>query len=72
MDPTLYALNGGEDYELLFTIAPTEYEKIKNKNDISVIGHMVAKNEGVNLITKSGPVVEIKAQGWDHLKKEDE
>lgn len=71
MDPTLYALNGGEDYELLFTISPADYEKVKNKNDISVIGHMVGKSEGVKLITKSGPVVEIKAQGWDHLKKQD-
>ncbi|MCF8364348.1 MAG: thiamine-phosphate kinase [Bacteroidales bacterium] len=71
MDPTLYAMNGGEDYELLFTIKVEDYEKIKNIPEISVIGHMTAANSGVNLITKSGPVVEIKAQGWDHLRKQE-
>lgn len=69
MDPTMYALNGGEDYELLFTIKSTEYDKVKNLPDISVIGHMTHKSNGINLITKSGPVVEIKAQGWDHMRK---
>jgi len=68
MDPTLYALNGGEDYELLFTIRQSDYEIMKNILEISIIGHMTGKNEGVNLITKSGSVIEIKAQGWDHLK----
>lgn len=71
MDPTMYALNGGEDYELLFTINVEHFEKIKNIPEISVIGHMTDKKEGINLITKSGPVFEIKAQGWDHLKKGD-
>ena len=71
MDPSMYALNGGEDYELLFTIKQEDYEMIKKEKDISVIGFMTHKSEGVNLITKSGPVVEIKAQGWDHLKRED-
>ena len=70
MDPTMYALNGGEDYELLFTIKQEDYEKIKEVKEISVIGFMTEESAGVNLITKSGPVVEIKAQGWDHLKGE--
>jgi len=69
MDPTMYALNGGEDYELLFTVDVKDYQKIKNIPEISVIGHITNKKEGIKLITKSGPVVEIKAQGWDHLKK---
>lgn len=69
MDPTLYALNGGEDYELLFTIRLEDFEKVKNIPEISVIGHMTDKNSGVNLVTKSGTQVEIVAQGWDHLKK---
>jgi thiamine-monophosphate kinase len=68
MDPTMYALNGGEDYELLFTVKQEDYDKIKNIKDVSVIGYMTDKNAGINLITKSGPVVEIKAQGWDHMK----
>ncbi len=69
MDPTTYAMNGGEDYELLFTIRQDDYEKIKLHPDITVIGHMTDKSAGINLITKSGAVVEIKAQGWDHMKK---
>jgi thiamine-monophosphate kinase len=69
MDPTLYALNGGEDYELLFTIKLEDFEKVKNIPEISVIGHMTDKNSGINLVTKSGTQVEIVAQGWDHLKK---
>ncbi|MFP4470557.1 MAG: thiamine-phosphate kinase [Bacteroidales bacterium] len=71
MDPTTYAMNGGEDYELLFTIRPEDHDKIKEMAEISVIGHMTDKNAGINLITSSGPVVEIKAQGWDHLKREE-
>lgn len=69
IDPTTCALNGGEDYELLFTIRQNDYEKVKNIPEISIIGHMTEKSAGINLITKSGSLVEIKAQGWDHLKK---
>jgi len=72
MDPTLYALNGGEDYELLFTIRQADYELIKNILEISIIGHLTDKSMGVNLITKSGTQVEIKAQGWDHMKERSE
>ncbi len=69
MDPTMYALNGGEDYELLFTIPQEDYEKIREVKQISVIGFMSEATAGVILITKSGPVVKIRAQGWDHMKK---
>ena len=69
LDPTTAAMNGGEDYELLFTISQSDYEKIKNIKDISIIGHIVEKSEGSNLISTSGHIVEIKAQGWDALKK---
>ena len=68
MDPTTCALNGGEDYELLFTIHQDDFEKIKNLPDISVIGHITQESEGVNLITKNGVSSIIKAQGWDGLK----
>jgi len=71
MDPTTYAMNGGEDYELLFTIPGEHYEKFKNLPDISVIGHMTHKSNGINLITKNNAVAEIKAQGWDHMKEPD-
>ncbi len=63
------ALNGGEDYELLFTISQDDYDKIKDIMGISVIGHMTDESEGCKLITKAGSEVEMKAQGWDALKK---
>ena len=71
LDPTLCAMNGGDDYELLFTIPQKEYDKIKNSQDISIIGYCTAPHEGKTLITKSGNVVELKAQGWQHLEVKD-
>ncbi len=67
--PSLAALNGGEDYELLFTIAQKDYEKIKEIPGISVIGYMTEEAEGNRLITPDNQSVELKAQGWDALKK---
>ena len=67
LDPTVCALSGGEDYELLFTIQQSDYEKLRAHMDISIIGHITDKNSGVNLIDKSGNVVKMKAQGWDAL-----
>ncbi len=67
LDPATCALNGGEDYELLFTLSQTEFEKIKNFPDITSIGKVVNAEEKVNLITKSGNVVPIQAQGWAHF-----
>lgn len=67
IDPTTCALNGGEDYELLFTINADDFEKIKGNPDITVIGYMTDKNSGVNLISKSNTSHPIKAQGWDAL-----
>lgn len=70
MDPTTYALNGGDDYELLFTIKSTDFEKVKNLADISVIGHITAETAGINLISKNNVSSPIEAQGWDGLKKD--
>jgi len=70
LDPTVCALSGGEDYELLFTIAQQDYEKIREHVDISIIGHITDKNSGVNLVDKSGNVVKMTAQGWDALLKQ--
>jgi len=67
LDPTVCALSGGEDYELLFTIAQADYEKLREHLDISIIGHITDKNAGVNLVDKSGNVVKMVAQGWDAL-----
>ncbi len=68
IDPTTAALNGGEDYELLFTIRQADYEKIKEQNDISIIGYMTPREEGCYLISRAGTRTELKAQGWDALK----
>ncbi|MTI31050.1 thiamine-phosphate kinase [Xanthovirga aplysinae] len=68
LDPVTCALNGGEDYELLFTIKQEDYEKLKNHADISTVGYMDTKENGLQLITKGGNAVPLTAQGWDHFK----
>jgi len=68
LDPTVCALSGGEDYELLFTIKQADYEKIKIQMDISIIGHITERSAGCNLVTKSGVVHTITAQGWNAFK----
>ena len=68
IDPTVCALNGGEDYELLFTIKQSDFEKIRNNPDISIIGHITEASAGCNLISKSEKVYPITAQGWNSLK----
>jgi thiamine-monophosphate kinase len=67
LDPTTCVLNGGEDYELLFTIDQKDFNKVKNHPDITVIGHIVDQKEGLILITKQENVVPITAQGWKHF-----
>ncbi len=69
IDPNTAVMNGGEDYELLFTIRQEDYDKIKDISGISVIGHMTDASSGMYLSTPDGKAVEIKAQGWDGLKK---
>jgi len=68
LDPTLCALSGGEDYELLFSISMADYEKIKSNGDLTVIGHFTPESSGLNMVTKSGASVELKAQGWDGMR----
>lgn len=68
LDPITAALNGGEDYELLFSIGQDDYEKLKNHPDIHFIGYAAEKEKGINLVTKNQNVVPVKAQGWDHFK----
>lgn len=68
LDPTVCALNGGEDYELLFTVKQADYDKIKGDLDISVIGYITEENAGCHLISKSGHIHPITAQGWDAFK----
>jgi len=61
------ALNGGEDYELLFTINPKDYEKIKNRKEFAVIGH-ITEEPAAYMITPANEKIELKAQGWNALK----
>lgn len=68
LDPTVCALSGGEDYELLFTIPQADYDKVKGQLDISVIGHITEASAGYQMISKSGNVHDIKAQGWNAFK----
>jgi thiamine-monophosphate kinase len=67
--PSVAALSGGEDYELLFTIQQSDYDKIKAVSGVSVIGHMTAAEEGKLMITPDGQQVPITAQGWDSFGK---
>lgn len=68
INPLVAALNGGEDYELLFTISQSDYEKIKNDPDFTIIGHMTEEADGANLVTGSGAAIPLEAQGWNHGK----
>jgi thiamine-monophosphate kinase len=68
LDPTACALSGGEDYELLFTIPQSEYDKLVLNEQISVIGYMTDAEQGAQLFTKGGSKYPITAQGWNHMK----
>ncbi|MCU0358798.1 MAG: thiamine-phosphate kinase [Cyclobacteriaceae bacterium] len=68
IDPMTCALNGGEDYELLFTISPQDFEKIKNHPDIHMIGYVHDKPGEFVLVSKQGTVVPLQAQGWNHFR----
>lgn len=65
LDPTICALNGGEDYELVFTLPQKHYDKIDKNPDISIIGHITEPAENCKLITNSGNEHRLKAQGWE-------
>ena len=69
MDPTACALSGGEDYELLFTIPQSEYDKLVLNEQISVIGYMTEPESGSQILTKGGNKYRITAQGWNHLSQ---
>lgn len=72
LDPSVCALNGGEDYELLFTVDISEHDKLKNNPDITIIGHITEVEGGMNIITRDGRQHELTAQGWNALLKKDQ
>lgn len=69
MNVTTCALNGGEDYELLFTVPLSEHEKVASMKGVKVIGHITKPELGCALITRDGQEFELKAQGWNPLKE---
>ncbi len=68
LDAMIAAMNGGEDYELLFTVPVSEHEKLTIIPGVSIIGHMTAKETGAFLVPENGQEVQIDAQGWNPLK----
>lgn len=68
LDPITCALNGGEDYELLFTISQADHEKIKNHPDIHFIGYVHDLKDQNVMISKQGTIVPLTAQGWNHFR----
>jgi thiamine-monophosphate kinase len=69
LDPIVCALNGGEDYELLFTIDKGDQEKLKKHPDIHMIGYVHERKDQNVMVTKQGNVIPLRAQGWDHFSK---
>lgn len=70
INPLVAALNGGEDYELLFTLSPEDAQKLKNDPDFTVIGEIIEAAEGANLLTTGGSKIALQAQGWEHGRME--
>lgn len=71
LDTSLAALNGGEDYELLFTVPVAMKEEVEKIEDVKVIGYMCDKSEGKTFVPENGAEIELKAQGWNPLKSEE-
>lgn len=69
LDPTVCALNGGEDYELIFTLKQEDYDKITLNEEIAVVGYMAELEEGTKLLTKGGNTFDITSQGWNAFNK---
>lgn len=70
LDPSTCALNGGEDYELLFTISQADYEKIKGSPHMTVIGHITDEAAGAMIVDRAGVQLPLKAQGWKHFDQD--
>jgi len=68
LDPTMCALNGGEDYELVFAIGLDDYDKVKNHPMFTIVGHFVPEADGCTLTAKDGSTHPLEAQGWNALK----
>lgn len=71
LDSTTIALNGGEDYELLFTIKTEDFEKIKGNPHFTIIGHITKEEEGIHLITRADTKIPLIARGWNAMGNEE-
>ncbi|MBQ4819827.1 thiamine-phosphate kinase [Aquimarina sp. MMG016] len=69
LNSTTVALNGGEDYELLFTIKQEDFPKIKANPNLTVIGHMTDEKSGIGLVTRANEKIQLQAQGWNPIKE---
>jgi thiamine-monophosphate kinase len=67
LNPTIVALNGGEDYELLFTIKQSDFEKLKGYDAVHVIGHITDASSGLALVDRGGQQIELKSGGWSSI-----
>jgi thiamine-monophosphate kinase len=67
MNVTTCALNGGEDYELLFTVPIADHDKVAQMDDVHLIGHITRQELGHTLVTRDGQEMQLKAQGWNPL-----
>lgn len=72
IDSTTVAINGGEDYELLFTVRMEDFDKIKGNPNFSVIGHMTQESEGIHLVTRANTKIPLKARGWNALSTDED
>jgi thiamine-monophosphate kinase len=70
IDATTVAINGGEDYELLFTVSLEDFDKLKGSPDFTIIGHIVPQNEAAHLVTRANTKMPLRARGWNALEDE--
>ena len=68
LDPVTCVLNGGEDYELLFTVRQEDFDKIKGNPHMTIIGYMTEADQGVFLVDSNDSLIPLKAQGWNHFE----
>ena len=72
LDASTCALNGGEDYELLFSVKQTDFDKVKGSEHMTIIGHYTDKGSGCNIVDRGGQSIPIEAQGWNHFNTKEE
>ena len=67
IDPSMCALNGGEDYELLFTVRPEDLDIVRTLPSTYIIGEITPKADGITMLSKGGNIYPLEAQGWVHF-----